>query len=406
MNRSRILFPAVALAGLAACQPETAGIAGDTSPTVATVNGVPISWNFYRFYVKDITGGKTPADLTPEQRSAALDNLILAHREAEEAEKEGLDKSGDAPYLLELSRLKLLAGTVQDQFLKGMKPTDQELLAAYQKWVSVNNTAYHARDILVATEPSAEKVIQRLENGEKFDVLAEEESIDRSKNNGGDLGWFTLNEILPEFHTPLMALRPSEFTHKPVQTQNGWSVIQLIDTRPVIPPPFEEIRQQLEKSVQAQKFHLYTQILMNEVKVRRSRQDLLNLPATDAPPAPTAASGASAALPLAGPCLAGTACRLANPNPDELPPRSDGERMAPCAPGTDCRFHFPKPNELPPMSEEAQRELPQLSEAAEMSTSDEALGKFAPKSPARTQGARTARGTTSAPTATTPPPKN
>ena len=79
MNYSRLLFLAAALAALAACQPKTAATAtvADTSPAVATVNGSPISRDFYEFYIKGITG-KTAADLTPQQRAAALDNLIRA----------------------------------------------------------------------------------------------------------------------------------------------------------------------------------------------------------------------------------------------------------------------------------------------------------------------------------------
>jgi hypothetical protein len=72
------------LAGLAACQPKTAAV-NDNSPPVATVNGAPISVNFYDFYIKGITGGKAPADLTAEQRGLALDNLIRAQLVAEQA---------------------------------------------------------------------------------------------------------------------------------------------------------------------------------------------------------------------------------------------------------------------------------------------------------------------------------
>ena len=79
MNQSRLLLLLPVLAALAACQPKTAGTAVvDTSPPVATVNGVPISRNFYDFYIKGVTGGKSPTDITADQRNLALDNLIRA----------------------------------------------------------------------------------------------------------------------------------------------------------------------------------------------------------------------------------------------------------------------------------------------------------------------------------------
>src|SRR6516225_7004553 len=102
MNHSRIALLSLLLVALAACQPKTAGTAvNDNSPAVATVNGAPISRNFYDFYIKGITGGKSPIDLTADQRGLALDNLIRAQVVAEQAVKEGLDKNGDTAYMLE-----------------------------------------------------------------------------------------------------------------------------------------------------------------------------------------------------------------------------------------------------------------------------------------------------------------
>ena len=396
MTHARILFLAVALAALAACEPETAGISGDTSPPVATVHGVPVSRQLYDAYVKAITGGKTPAELTPEQRRAALDSLIRARRVVEEAEKEGLDKSGDAPYLLEVSRLNTLEQVAEERYLKDKEPTEADLRAEYNGSLAFNNTEYHAREILVATEPLAEKVIQRLDKGEKFDVLAKEVSIDSSKNNSGDVGWFTLSHIMPEFHTPVMALRPGEYTHEPVQTQYGWHVIQLLAARRVTPPAFAQVRQRLEQAVREKKFGVYTEILMHNVKIVRSLEQPANALVAAAPPAPTAARG----------CLAGTDCSNTadSPNPDELRPVSEVEGLlAPCLAGTDCRFHVPKPRDVPPLSESAEPQLPPTSEEAEFSTADASLEKFTSKSPAKRPAAP---GTTSARTATTAPHKN
>jgi len=321
MNHSRILYLAVAatLAALAACQPKSTGVAGDTSPPVATVNGVPISRDFYDFYIKGITGGKAPADLSAEQRNNALDNLIRAQLVGEEAVKEGLNKSGDTPYLLELSRLNVLEQTVQDHYLKDRKPTEQELRAEYEtSLAAMPKTEYHARHILVATEPFAQKVIERLEKGEKFDALAKEESMDSSKNNGGDLGWFTPNRMVPQFSGAVMALKPGEYTHKAVQTQYGWHVIQLMEERPVTPPPFDQVRQRLEQIVQAKKFRQYTDELMHNAKIERS----LEPPASAAaPPAPKAAGDANTA--------AGAASPAAPASPAPAAPGSTGTPSTP-----------------------------------------------------------------------------
>ena len=98
MNYLRVFFLAAALAALAACQPKTAATAtvADSSPAIATVNGSPISRDFYEFYIKGITG-KNAADLNPQMRATALDNLIRAKLVGEEAVKEGLDKTAIPP---------------------------------------------------------------------------------------------------------------------------------------------------------------------------------------------------------------------------------------------------------------------------------------------------------------------
>src|SRR5213082_1634712 len=203
MKHSRILFLA-ALAALAACQPKSGVTTADTSPPVATVDGSPISRDFYEFYIKGITS-KSSSELTPQQRELALDNLIRARLVAEEAAKEGLDKSTDTAALLELSRLNVLQQAVSDRYLKDRKASEQELRAEYETQLgSQPKQEYHARHILVATEPFAEKIVTRLGKGEKFDELARRESMDPSKSNGGDLGLFTPDRMVPEFSGAVM----------------------------------------------------------------------------------------------------------------------------------------------------------------------------------------------------------
>ena len=319
MNHSRLALVLVTLAALAACQPKTAGTAiNDNSPAVATVNGVPITRSFWEFYIKGITGGKSPADLTADQRSQALDNLIRAQVVADHATRDGLDRSGDTAYMLELARLNVLQQAVEERYLKDREPTEQELRAEYEtQLAAMPKTEYHARHILVATEAFAQKIIERLDKGEKFDALAKAESMDSSKNNGGDLGWFTPGRMVPEFAGAVMALKPGEYTHKPVQTQYGWHVIQLLETREVTPPPFDQVRQRLVQVVEAKKFRLYQDELLRNAKVEKFPDKLVG---TAAPSAPgTAAPGAPGAPPAAAPGAAPTPPAAPAPTPAPAP---------------------------------------------------------------------------------------
>src|SRR5204863_4334126 len=194
--------------------------------------------------------------------------------------KEGLDQSTDTAALLELSRLNVLQQAVSDRYLKDRKASEQELRAEYETQLgSQPKQEYHARHILVATEPFAEKIVTRLGKGEKFDELARRESMDPSKSNGGDLGWFTPDRMVPEFSAAAMALKPGEYTHKPIRTQYGWHIIQLLETRALSAPPFDQVRQRLEQIVQNKKFRAYSDELMRNAKIEK----LLDKPAPGSP---------------------------------------------------------------------------------------------------------------------------
>jgi peptidyl-prolyl cis-trans isomerase C len=271
MKHLRILCLSAALVALAACQPKApAGAVSEStpsSPAVASVNGVPISRDFYEFYIKGISG-KTSSDLNPQQRTQALDNLIRAQLVAQQAVKEGLEKQPDTADLIKLERLNILEQAMSQKVLGGEQPTDDELQAEYTAEVAkLPKTEYHARHILVATEPFAEKIIQRLKAGEKFSDLAKTESMDSSKTNGGDLGWFTLDHMVKPFADAVSSLKVGEYTQQPVQTQYGWHVIQLLGTRPLTPPPFDQVKQRLVQIVQAKKFQAYADDLMSKAKI-------------------------------------------------------------------------------------------------------------------------------------------
>jgi peptidyl-prolyl cis-trans isomerase C len=263
------------LLAFAACQPKGAGdsaknnLPADDKPPVATVNGEPIGRDFFDFYVKGIAG-KTASELTPEQRNQALDNLIRGKLVAQQADKDGLLKQNDTASLVELSRLNVLEQAVSERYLKDKKPTDQELRAEYETQVAaLPRLEYHARHILVATEPFAEKLIAQLDKGGNFAELAKRESMDGSKSQGGDLNWVSPDRMVKPFADALVALKPGQYTHTPVKTQYGWHVIKLEDTRDVAAPPYDQVRQRLEQMVQAKKFKSYTDELLKTAKVEK-----------------------------------------------------------------------------------------------------------------------------------------
>jgi len=313
MNHLRTLLVATAVLSLAACQPRPAGEAApDTTPAIATVNGSPISRGFYEFYIKGVTG-KPAADLPAQMRANALDNLIRAKVVSDEAHKTGLDTSTDTAYLLQLSRLQVLEQAMQDKYLKDRPATEAELRAEYETQIGqMSKVEYHTRNILVATEPFSDQAVKRLEKGEKFEDVAKAVSMDPSKTNGGDLPWMTADRMPPEYAAAVLALKPGEYTHKPIHTQYGWHVVQLVETRDVAPPPFDQVRQRLEQVVQGKKFRVYMDELMRSAKIEKFDQTAA------APPAAPAGAPAGAAAPAA-PAASAPAAAPPTPTPSPAP---------------------------------------------------------------------------------------
>jgi peptidyl-prolyl cis-trans isomerase C len=286
LNLSRLLLLAAALGlTLSACQPKASAPA-DTSPPVATVNGKPITRDLYEFYVKNVTG-KASAELTPDIRDKLLDNMVRGEVMAQEAVKQGLDTSGDTRYILELSRLNVLGQAVGEHYLKDRKPTEAELHAEYDAYLAAApKSEYHARHILVATEPFAEKIVQRLGRGEKFEDLARVESMDPSKSNGGDLSWIRPESVPPEFMKALETLKPGEYTKTPVQTSFGWHIVQLVETRALSPQSFDQRKPRIEQEIERKKFKDYVDELMRTAQVKKTLNQGSSASAAPAAPPP------------------------------------------------------------------------------------------------------------------------
>ena len=284
MNYTRYIVLGLLLV-LAACQPKgaaptaaaptdastpSAAAAADNSAPVAIVNGAPISRDYYNYYAQGLAGKNSVADLTPEQKQQALDNLVRAEVIAQEASKEGLDKEPATATLLKLARLNVLQQAVSERYLKDKKPTEQEARAEYETQVGLlPHQEYHVAHILVATEGFARKLIAELEKGANFSDVAKRESMDPSKTNGGDIGWLTPDRIMKPFADAMVTLKKGEYTHKPIQTQYGWHIIRVDDIRDVTPPTFDQVHQRLDQVVQAKKFKAYTDGLMKNAQIEK-----------------------------------------------------------------------------------------------------------------------------------------
>jgi peptidyl-prolyl cis-trans isomerase C len=238
---------------------------------VATVDGSPISRVEYDIYLKSLLQGRPTTELTTEQRNQVLDEMVSMQVLATQAIKDGLEKDPDVAARVNVLRMRVLADTESQNYLKGKEPTEAELKAEYDTDIAaMDKTEYHARHVLVATKELAEQVIKKIKGGAKFEDVAKAESTDGSKANGGDLGWFTLARMAKPFADAVKVLKKGEMTSTPVQTQYGWHVIRLDDTREVAPPPFDQVKQQVSNGVIQKKLQAYADGLKKTAKIEKS----------------------------------------------------------------------------------------------------------------------------------------
>ncbi len=260
-------LPLTGLLLLAACKPSDT--AAPVKP-IATVNGAAISRDIFEFYVKNVAG-KASAELTAEQRTQLLDNLVRAEAVAQQAAKEGLDKAGDAASQLFLMRLQVLEQAKSEAYLKDKKASDDEVRAEYDKRVAaMPKQQYKARHILVNSEDAAKTIIAQLRKGAKFEDLAKAQSLDSSKSSGGDLGWFNASGMVKPFADAVAALKKGEVTAAPVKTEYGWHVIRLDDLRDTPVPPLEQVKAQVEQLVLQNKWKSYGDDLLKTAKVEKN----------------------------------------------------------------------------------------------------------------------------------------
>jgi len=256
MQPRYILASVAAACALAGCnaQKETKPAAAATKDiALATVNGVPITATRVDTIVKQGAASGRPD--TPETRKAIVDALAMQMVVADEAVKKGLDKTPEVVDQIDAVRQSVLASAYVQDYIKNNPVSDDALKAEYERIkAGVTGMEYKARHILVDKEAEARDIIARLKKDPaSFDKLAKEKSKDTGSGaRGGDLGWFDLKRMVPEFAAALAALQKGKLTQEPVKTQFGHHVILLEDSRPIEAPPFEQVKPNLSQQVQQQ----------------------------------------------------------------------------------------------------------------------------------------------------------
>ncbi|MCK9533059.1 MAG: peptidylprolyl isomerase [Gammaproteobacteria bacterium] len=226
---------------------------------VVTVNGQPVTQADLERYSAERPGAP---------REQLLDELVARELIYQDALKRGLDKDAEVKREIAEMRERVLMAAAVRQAVEQKPVTEDELKAEYDKVkAQLARDEFKARHILVADEAQARQIIAELDKGAEFAELARKHSTGPTNKTGGDLGWFSAEQMVPPFADAVRKLKKGSYTKAPVQTQFGWHVIKLEDTRSVPAPSFAEVKERLHAALQQQRVAEYVQNLRKGAKV-------------------------------------------------------------------------------------------------------------------------------------------
>ena len=259
-------------------------------PVVARVNGAEVHRSELEEAARTLPPQmqrQPPEKLYPWLLQQMVDNTLATQA----GRKAKLQDDPAVKRRLALVSDQVIAQAYVDQMLrKGV--TEAKLKARYDKDVkdAPPREEINARHILLTNEADAKAVIDQLKKGADFATLAKEKSTDPAgKTSGGDLGWFTKDQMVPEFADAAFKLKQGEISEAPVKTQFGWHVIKVEDRRTAPPPTFDQMKPQLGQEIAREMIDEKMKELRTGAKI-----ELFNPDGSKPGAAPTAAAPAPA----------------------------------------------------------------------------------------------------------------
>ena len=249
-NRFNLAVPAVAICAIAFAP------AGYTD-TAFSVNGVDVDSMIFDVYMESRLQ-KPAAQATAEEKAALQDELTSIYLLTTQPRAAEIAKEPRVQAQLELQRRGVLAQATMQDFMSRNQASEDEIKAEYDRQIeNASDLQYKARHILVETQGAATDLIAQLDEGADFSELAMEHSSDSSASSGGDLGWFSPNQMVPAFSEAVVALEDGAYTSEAVQTQFGWHVILREESRKSEPPTLESVHDRIKQGLEQQKLQEY-----------------------------------------------------------------------------------------------------------------------------------------------------
>jgi peptidyl-prolyl cis-trans isomerase C len=262
--------------------------ADDANPVLAKVNGSEIRQSDMAIAEEEL--GPSLEKMDPATKKENLLAFLIDMKiVAKAAEDKKVEDSDEFKKRLAFARNRLLMDSLLANEGKAAT-TDEAMKKVYDDAAKqiTSEQEVHARHILVATEDEAKAIEEELKKGADFAELAKKKSKDPGASDGGDLGFFTKDQMVPEFSAVAFSLEPGKISD-PVKSQFGWHIIKVEEKRNRKPPDFDQVKGQIETYVTRKAQADYVAKLRETAKIER-----LDQPA-DAAPKPDAATDAKIA---------------------------------------------------------------------------------------------------------------
>lgn len=236
--------------------------------TLVKVNDFPVTNLHFAIFSAQSKQGDDP-----QSQIALLNELVNTFMVANSPEAKALEANPEVAAAIEVTKARLLAQAVVNDYLQNAEITEEQIEDRYQSEYQGGSEELKARHILVKTEDEAKAIIKQLDDGADFAELAKEKSTGPSGKVGGDLGWFTSDQMVKPFSEATQALENGKYSETPVQTSFGWHVILREDSREVSPPALDDVRQEITKELRRQLLSEFIGGLRDKTQVEVMKQE-------------------------------------------------------------------------------------------------------------------------------------
>lgn len=255
------------LAAVLAAATLPAQAADNKDPVVAIVNGTELRASALMAYRRSLP----PQMASQVPYEALLDSMINNALIFEQGKKDGTDKDPEVKQALKDIEQQLVVKAWMSKKLKA-NVNDAAVKQAYDKFLAnyKPQEEVHARHVLSDSEEGAKAIIAELKKGADFAETAKTKSKDPSaKQNGGDLGYFAKDEMVPQFADAAFAMQAGQLLDAPVKTQFGWHVIKVEDRRMSTAPAFEQVQPMLREQLAEETADRLLSDMRGKAKVKR-----------------------------------------------------------------------------------------------------------------------------------------